>query len=105
MAGTAGAVSVVGLARLVVSFLLKKLPNIELLFVDLGAFSRVEVPVTGSVGDVVAGSTVAVEAPVGAASPLVLATVVAAVDSKPPNGSTGDPITRAARGSVSLEQR
>ena len=44
LAGTVGAVSVEGLVGPVVSFLLKKLPKIELLFVVLGAVSRVVVP-------------------------------------------------------------
>lgn len=49
LAGIEGAVSAEGLVGLMVSFLLKKLPKIEVLFADLGATSRAVDPVAGSV--------------------------------------------------------
>ena len=100
LAGTAGAVSVEGLTGLVVSFLLKKLPKMELLLLDLGADSRMPFPVAGSVGDVVAGSTgelVAVVVPAAAVSPSVSPVVSFAESPEATAGSTGDPITRAAK--------
>ena len=100
LAGTAGAISVEGLTGLVVSFLLKKLPKMELLFVDLGADSRMPLPVAGSVGAVAVGSTgelVVAVVPAAAVSPLVTPVVSFAVDSEATTGSTGDPMTRAAR--------
>ena len=96
LAVTAGAVSVEGLAGPVVSLLLKKLPKIEFLFVDLGAVSRAVLPVTGSVGDVTADSAAVLAAPVGAVSPLVVIGVDAETGSEPPTGSTGALTTRAA---------
>lgn len=107
LAGTAGAVSVEGLTGLVVSFLLKKLPKIELLFVGLGADSRMPLPVAGSVGDVAVGSTgelVTAVAPAAAVSPLVIPVVSFAEGSGATAGSTGDPITRAARKHQSWEK-
>lgn len=97
LAGTAGAVSVAGLAGPVVSLLLKKLPKIEFLFVDFGAVSRAVVPVTGSVGDAIAGSVMVVAASVGAPSPFVVIGVDVVIGSEPLTGSTGDPMTRAAK--------
>lgn len=96
LTGTAGAVSVEGLAGLAVSFLLKKLPKIEVLLPGLGAVSRFVFPVTGWVGDVAAGSAIVLVAPVAAVSPLVIPVGAVAAGSEVPVGSTGDPITRAA---------
>lgn len=98
LTGTAGTVSVEGLTELVVSFLLKKLPKMELLLVDLGAGSRMPLPVAGSVGDVAVGSTgapVTAVVPAAAVSPWV--TSVVSLGSEAAAGSTGDPMTRAAR--------
>ena len=111
LAGTAGAVSVVGLVGLVVSFLLKKFPKIELRFVAFGAGSRGVVPVVGSVGDVTAGSVEVAAAVAGATSLFVVAPVAGelspfvtgatgvVVDSALSTGSTGSTgalTTRAA---------
>ena len=99
---TAGEVSVEVLAGLVLSFLLKKLPNIEVLLADLGAAPAVVVPVAGSVA--AAGSVGALVVPVvplvsaAAVSPLVNPVAPAAEGSEAPEGSTGAPMTRAADG-------
>lgn len=100
LAGTEGAVSAEGLVGLTVSFLLKKLPKIEVLFADLCAASRAVDPVAGSVGEVTAGSVVVLvvpTVPAAADSPLVAPTWSVAMGSEAPTGSTGDPMTRAAR--------
>ena len=100
LAGIEGAVSAEGLVGPVVSFLLKKLPKIEALLADLGATSRGVDPVAGSVGEVTAGSAVVLvvpAVPAAAVSPFVALTRPVAVGSEAPAGSTGDPMTRAAR--------
>lgn len=116
LAGTVGAVSVEGLLGPVLSLLLKKLPKIELLFVVLGAVSRVVVPAAWSVGAVApvaavrsvgpvasVGAVVPVEAvgPVEAVSPFVVAGLEVVLGSEPVRGTTGAPTTRAAEIQVS----
>ena len=105
LAGTAGAVSVEELTGLVASFLLKKLPKMELLLVDFGADSRTPLPAAGSMGDVAVGSTgelLVLIVPVAAVSPLVTPVVPFVVGSDATAGSTGDPMTRAAEKYQSL---
>ena len=110
LAGIVGAVSEEGLIGPVLSFLLKKLPKIELLFVVLGAVSRVVAPAAWSVGTgaLVAavrsvGVVVSVEAegPVEATSPFVVAGLEVVLGSEPLTGTTGAPTTRAAKLQVS----
>ena len=86
LVGTAGAASVAfGLAA---SFLLKKLPKIEPLLLDLGAVSRLVVPVAGSTAEVTG---------VPPATLVILSVVPAVVGTVSPSVARGAPTTRAAR--------